>query len=47
MADMNESLVVVWTGDNKTTALEMVFRYTINAKKKGWMKDVTFLHYPS
>ena len=38
-----EKLVVLWTSDNKVTAENMVFMYTINAKVKGWWQDVVFI----
>jgi len=40
---MNEKLVVVWTSGDKEVAKNMVFMYTLNAKKKGWFEDVTFI----
>ncbi len=43
MKKKNDALVVVWSDDNKTTAIELVFRYAKNAKLKEWFKDVTFI----
>lgn len=40
---MNEKLVVVWTSGDKEVAKNMVFMYTLNAKKRGWFEDVTFI----
>lgn len=40
---MDEKLVVVWTTGDKEVAENMVFMYVLNAKKKGWFKDVTFI----
>ncbi|MFO7850331.1 MAG: DsrE family protein [Spirochaetia bacterium] len=40
---MNDKLVVVWTSGDKEVAENMVFMYTLNAKKKEWFKDVTFI----
>jgi hypothetical protein len=39
MAFENE-LTVLWTTDNLTTARDMVFMYTVNAKKHGWFENV-------
>ena len=43
MSDNKEKLVVVWTSGDREVALKMVFMYTINAKLKGWWKDVTLI----
>ncbi len=40
---MNEKLVVVWTSGDKEVAKNMVFMYTLNAKKRSWFDDVTFI----
>lgn len=40
---MSDKLVVVWTSGDKGVAENMVFMYTLNAKKKEWFKDVTFI----
>ena len=37
------NLLVLWTTDNRETALDMVFMYTYNAKSKGWWKNVSLL----
>jgi hypothetical protein len=37
------NLLVLWTTDNRDTALNMVFMYTFNAKAKGWWKNVSLL----
>jgi len=36
-------LVVLWTSGDREVAMKMVFMYTLNAKKNGWWKDVTFI----
>lgn len=43
MGDNKEKLVVLWTSSDREVALKMVFMYTINAKLKGWWKDVTLI----
>jgi hypothetical protein len=43
MSDNKEKLVVLWTSGDREVALKMVFMYTINAKLKGWWKDVTLI----
>lgn len=35
-----EKLYVLWTSADKEVALNMVFMYTLNAKKRGWWKEV-------
>ena len=40
---MSEELVVLWTSGDKDVAKNMVFMYTLNAKKRGWFEDVTFI----
>lgn len=40
---MENSLVVVWTSGDREVAMNMVFMYTLNAKKRGWFEDVTFV----
>ena len=37
------NLLVLWTTDNRETAMNMVFMYTYNAKIKGWWKNVSLL----
>ncbi|WP_291634637.1 DsrE family protein [Clostridium sp.] len=43
MSDKKDKLVVVWTSGDREVALKMVFMYTINAKLRGWWKDVTLI----
>ena len=43
MADAKNTLVVLWTSGDRDVALKMVFMYTLNAKKKGWWKEVIFI----
>ena len=38
-----DRLLVLWTTADKISALEMVFLYTTNAKRKGWFENVTLL----
>jgi hypothetical protein len=40
---MSEKLVVVWTSGDKEVAKNMVFMYSLNAKKRGWFEDVIFI----
>lgn len=40
---MENSLVVVWSSSDREVAVNMVFMYTLNAKKRGWFEDVTFV----
>ena len=40
---MHEKLVVGWTSEDKVVTKNMVFMYTLNAKKRGWFEDVTFI----
>lgn len=40
---MQTEAKILWTTDNKETSLNMVCLYAHNAKKLGWMKDVTIL----
>ncbi|SRR6056297_2904880 len=40
---MSDSLVVVWTSGDREVAKNMVFMYTLNAKKRGWFDEVTFI----
>ncbi|HDQ13307.1 MAG TPA: DsrE family protein [Sediminispirochaeta sp.] len=44
---MNEKLVVLWTSSDIGTAKNMVFMYTLNAKKRGWFEEVTFIVWGS
>jgi len=43
MADAKNTLVVLWTSGDREVALKMVFMYTLNAKLKGWWKEVIFI----
>lgn len=38
-----DRLIVLWTSGDKEVALNMVFLYTFNAKKKGWWKEITLI----
>ncbi len=38
-----DTLVVLWTSDDKDTAFEMVFMYTKNSKVRGWWKNVVLI----
>jgi hypothetical protein len=40
---MQKELKILWTTNNKETAMNMVCLYGHNAKIKGWMDDVTIL----
>ena len=40
---MKKELLVNWTTDNIDTAMNMVLLYTYNAKKMGWIDDITLL----
>jgi hypothetical protein len=40
---MSEKLLVLWTSGDRETAKNMVFMYTLNAKKKGWFDEVTLV----
>lgn len=42
MAFENE-LTVLWTNDNLITTRDMVFMYTLNAKRQGWFEHVTLV----
>jgi len=41
--DNNDKLVILWTSGDREVALKMVFMYGLNAKVKGWWKDVTLI----
>jgi hypothetical protein len=43
MSDERKSLVVLWTSGDREVALKMVFMYTLNAKIKGWWREVIFV----
>ena len=36
-----DTLVVLWSSGDKEVATKMAFMYTLNAKLRGWRKDVT------
>lgn len=38
-----ESLVVLWTSGDRDVALNMVFMYTFNAKRRNWWNDVRLI----
>ncbi len=38
-----DRLVVLWTSGDRDVALNMVFMYTLNAKKNHWWADITFI----
>lgn len=40
---MNNTAKILWTTDNKETALNMVCLYAHNAKKLGWIENVQIL----
>jgi hypothetical protein len=42
MPDSN-SLVVIWSSNDRDVALNMVFMYTLNAKRRGWWDDVRLI----
>ncbi|MBN1379596.1 MAG: DsrE family protein [Gammaproteobacteria bacterium] len=35
--------LIVWSSADREVALKTVFLYTMNAKKRGWMDEVTLL----
>jgi len=38
-----DKLIILWTSGDIEVAQNMVFMYTINAKKNQWWKDITFI----
>ncbi len=38
-----DQLIVLWTSGDKAVAENMVFMYTLNAKMKGWWKEVCLI----
>ena len=40
---MQKEAKILWTTNNKETAMHMVLLYAHNAKLKGWMEEVTVL----
>lgn len=43
MENSKDKLLVLWTSDNKETALNMVFMYAENSKLNGWWNDIILL----
>jgi len=39
----NDKLVILWTSSDKEVALNMLFMYTLNAKLRGWWKDIDLI----
>lgn len=39
----NNTAKILWTSDNKETAMNMICLYAHNAKLQGWMDNVTIL----
>jgi hypothetical protein len=39
----SDVLVVVWSSGDKEVAMNMVFMYTLNSKKKNWWKEIRFV----
>ena len=37
------SLVVLWASSDRDVALNMVFMYTLNAKRRQWWKDIRLI----
>ena len=40
---IEDSLVVVWTSGDKDVAMNMVFMYVLNAKRRNWWKDLRLI----
>jgi hypothetical protein len=38
-----DKLVVLWSSGDREVATKMAFMYTLNAKRRGWWKDVTLV----
>ena len=38
-----DTLVVIWSSGDREVAAKMAFMYTLNAKRKGWWKEVTLI----
>jgi len=36
-------LLILWTSRDREVALNMVFMYTLNAKMRGWWKNIRFV----
>lgn len=43
MSQTDDSLVVLWTSGDREVALNMVFMYTLNAKRRMWWGDVRLI----
>lgn len=43
----DDKLLILWTSNNKETAINMVFMYAENSKIKGWWKEVILLIWGS
>lgn len=43
MEMQKDSLIVLWTSGDRDVAEKMVFMYMLNARLKGWWKDVTLI----
>jgi hypothetical protein len=43
MNAFTDSLVVLWSSGDKEVALNMVFMYTLNAKRRTWWNDVRLI----
>jgi hypothetical protein len=39
----NDCLVVLWSSGDREVALNMVFMYTLNSKKRGWWREIRFI----
>ena len=43
MSEEENSLAVLWTSGDREVALNMVFMYVLNAKKRGWWNDIRLI----
>jgi hypothetical protein len=43
MSRNEDSLVVLWTSGDREVALNMVFMYTFNAKRRNWWSEVSLI----
>jgi hypothetical protein len=43
MAAIEDSLVVIWTSGDRDVALNMIFMYSLNAKRNKWWNDVRLI----
>jgi len=43
MTQNGDSLVVLWTSRDREVALNMVFMYTFNAKRRNWWSEVRLI----